>query len=156
MLNPLEPSRPDRSSPQVHRVAGDVFQDVLTNLSDTRSWRQVAGWLLLLATTFIPVMVLWGANRLTPDEPLLPLFVAISVIGGALGMPLLYPKKGYWLPGVVAGPLFGPGVFLAFWLLAGTVMHKLIFLVLVVLGGGPSFALYLFLLNWKARQGVGE
>jgi hypothetical protein len=73
------------------------------------------------------------------------------MIGGTVGMPLLYPKKGYWLPGVIAGPLFGPGVFLALWLLAGNVMDKLILLGLTVLGGGPSCALYVFLLYNKVR-----
>jgi hypothetical protein len=43
-------------------------------------------------------------------------------------MPLCYPKKGYWLPGLIAGPLFGTGVFLAFWLLAGNVMNGAILL----------------------------
>ncbi len=147
---------PRPESPQTYRVAGDVLNDVWANLSDLRTWGQVVAWALLLGTTFIPVMALWGADRLKPDEPLLPFCVAISAIGGIVGMPLLYPKKGYWLPGILAGPLFGPGVFLSFWLLAGTVMNKFIFLVLMALGGAPSFALYVFLLHWKARQGAGE
>jgi hypothetical protein len=134
------------------RAAEDIFKEVWSNLSGTRTWGQMIGLLLLLAPTFMPVMALWGSDRLRPDEPLLPLFVAISVIGGILGLPLCYPKKGYWLPGVIAGPLFGPGVFVAFWLLAGAVMNKLIFLLLVVLGGVPSFSLYVLLLCWKARQ----
>jgi hypothetical protein len=143
---------PTSSAPAAQRPAGDVFQEVWHNLSGTRTWGQMAGLLFLLAPTFMPVMALWGSDRLRPDEPLLPLFLAISVIGGVLGMPLCYPKKGYWLPGVIAGPLFGPGVFLAFWLLAGAVMNKLIFVLLVVLGGAPSFALYVLLLYWRARQ----
>lgn len=100
----------------------------------------------------MPVVVLWGANRLKLDEHFLPLCVAVSVVGGAVGMPLLYPKKGYWLPGLIAGPLFGPGMFLAFWLLAGNVLNKLVLLGLTLLGGGPSFALYVLLLYRKARQ----
>jgi hypothetical protein len=140
------------SAPPTQRPARDVLQEVWGSLSGTRTWGQMTGLLLLMAPTFMPVMALWGSNRLHPDEPLLPLFLAISVIGGTLGMPLCYPKKGYWLPGVLAGPLFGPGVYLAFWLLAGAVMNKLIFLLLVVLGGAPSFALYVLLLCLRARQ----
>jgi hypothetical protein len=140
------------SGPASQRPVGDVFQEVWSTLSNNRTWGQMVGLLLLLMPTFMPVIALWGSDRLRPDEPLLPLFVAISVIGGIIGMPLCYPKKGYWLPGVIAGPLFGPGVFLAFWLLAGAVMNKLIFLLLVVLGGAPSFGLYMLLLCWKARQ----
>jgi len=136
----------------MHRPVGDVFKEVWGTLSGTRTSGQMVGLLILLMPTFMPVMTLWGSDRLQPDEPLLPLFLAISVIGGIIGMPLCYPKKGYWLPGVIAGPLFGPGVFLVFWLLAGAVMNKLIFLLLVVLGGAPSFSLYVLLLCWQARQ----
>jgi hypothetical protein len=113
----------------------------------------VVGWSILLGTTFLPVVVLWGADRLKPGEPLLPLCVVVSGVGGAVGMPLLYPKKGYWLPGIIAGPLFGPGVFLAFWLLAPHVLNRLVLLVLTILGGGPSYALYVLLLCRKARKG---
>jgi hypothetical protein len=129
-----------------------VLKEVWGNLSDVHTWGQVAGWGILCATTFVPVMVLWGANRMRLDEPLMPICVAIAVAGGAIGMPLCYPKRGYALPGLIAGPLFGPGVFLAFWLLAGSVMNKLIWLVLLTLGGGPSFGLYVFLLYRKVRQ----
>jgi hypothetical protein len=132
---------------------GDVFNDVWANLSGLSTWGQVAGWALLCATTFLPVMALWGADRINPNEPLLPICVAISMVGGAVGMSLLYPKKGYRLPGLIAGPLFGPGVFLVFWLLAGNEMNRLIFLGLLTLGGGPSYALYVFLLYRRARQG---
>jgi hypothetical protein len=76
-----------------------------------------------------------------------------SVLGGAVGMPLLYPKTRYLLPGVIAGPFFGPGVFLAFWNLAGADMNKLIFATLVLLGATPSFALDLFPLYLRARRG---
>jgi hypothetical protein len=97
-------------------------------------------------------MVLWGTHRLKPQDPLLPLGVAISVVGGAAGMSLLYPRKGFRLPGVIAGPFFGPGVFLAFGLLAGNVMNRLIMLGLTVLGGGPSYALFLYLVYRQVRQ----
>jgi hypothetical protein len=98
------------------------------------------------------VVALWGANRLRPGEPLLPLFAGVSVVGGAVGMPFLYPRKGFWLPGVMAGPLFGPGVFLAFWLLGPHVLNRLVLLVLTILGGAPSFAMYVWLLYRKTRQ----
>jgi hypothetical protein len=132
---------------------GDIFNEIWHNLGTLSTWREVIGWVVLLATTFVPVMVLWGADRIRPDEPLVPVFLAVSILGGAVGMPLMYPKKGYWLPGVIAGPFFGPGVFLAFWLLAGAVMNKLIFAVVVLLGATPSFGLYLFLLYRRARRG---
>ena len=138
---------------QPHYAMGDVLNEVWSNLAGLHTWGQVVGWAILCATTFIPVMVLWGSSRLDPDEPLLPVCLAISMFGGAVGMSLLYPKKGYRLPGLLAGPLFGPGVFLAFWLLAGDVMNKLILLGLVLLGGGPSYALYVYLLYRRARQG---
>ena len=144
------------SAPPPQRPAGDVLKEVWGNLSGTRTWGQMTGLLLLMAPTFMPVMALWGSDRLHPDEPLLPLFLTISAIGGILGMPLCYPKKGYRLPGVLAGPLFGPGVYLAFWLLAGEEMNKLIFLLLVLLGGAPSFGLYVLLLYWRARPYEGE
>jgi hypothetical protein len=154
MPNEFIPSQVADTEPAAptQRPAGDVFQEVWATLSGTRTWGQITGLLLLMAPTFIPVMALWGSDRLHPDEPLLPLFLAISAISGILGMPLCYPKKGYWLPGVLAGPLFGPGVYLAFWLLAGEEMNKLIFLLLVLLGGAPSFGLYVLLLYWRARQ----
>ena len=141
------------TSPERIRPAGDIFREVWHSLSSSDTWGQVVGWSLLLGTTFIPVVALWGANRLRPDEPLLPVCVAVSAAGGAVGMSLLYPRKGYWLPGLLAGPLFGPGVFLAFWLLAGAVLNRLVLLGLTVLGGGPSFALYVWLLYRQARQG---
>jgi hypothetical protein len=144
-----------RSQPNVagtQRLAVDVFKDVWTNLKCVHTWSQVVGYVILLGTTFMPVMVLWGANRIRTDEPLRPLGVALSVVGGIVGMPLLYPKKGYWLPGVLAGPFFGPGVFLSFGLVAGDAMNKLIFLGLLILGGGPSYALYVFLLYRTERQ----
>ncbi len=143
---------PRRESPRTRRPTGEVFNEVWNNLRTAQTWGQMLGWVILLVTTFVPVMVLWGSHRLKADEPLLPLCLAISAIGGAIGMPLFYPKKGYWQAGVVAGPLFGPGVFLAFGLLAGSFMNKLIFLLLVILGGGPSYALYVLLLYWIARQ----
>jgi hypothetical protein len=129
-----------------------VFKEVWANLSELNTWTQVAGWAILCSTNYIPVMVFWGTKRLSPNEPLLPLFVGISVLGGVVGMPLLYPKRGSWFPGMIAGLLFGPGVFLAFGLLAGHVMNKLIFAGLVLLGGGPSFGLYVLLLYKKALQ----
>jgi hypothetical protein len=122
------------------------------NLSASDSWGSLVGWVILLATTFTPVVGLWGANRVQPDDPLVPPCVAISVIGGAVGMSMLYPRKGYRLPGLVAGPLFGPGCFLAFWLVAPAALNKLILLGLLLLGGAPSFALYVFLLCRRARQ----
>jgi hypothetical protein len=150
------PQCPHCHSPYVgaatDRRARPVLKDVWANLNGERTWGQVAGWSILGATTFIPVMVLWGSRRFKVDEPLVPLFLAISMIGGAAGMALLYPKKGYWLSGVIAGLLFGPGVFLSFWLLAGAVMNKLIFLALTILGGAPSYGLYLLLLCMQTRQ----
>jgi hypothetical protein len=133
--------------------AGSLLHQVWDELLAPRTWGQVFGWSLLLATTYIPVMVLWGAHRLKPQEPLLPIFVAVSVLGGAIGMPWCYPKKGYRLPGLIAGPLFGPGVFLTFGLLAGQVMNRYIFAGLVMLGGAPSFALYVWLLCRTIRSG---
>ena len=137
---------PRRDSSRSLRPAGDTFAEVWHDLSAMQTWGQVVGWSILLGTTFLPVVVLWGADRLKPGEPLLPLCVAVSVVGGAVGMPLLYPKKGYRLPGIIAGPLFGPGVFLAFWLCAPHVLNRLVLLVLTILGGGPSYALYVLLL----------
>jgi hypothetical protein len=128
------------------------IKEIVSDLCNVHKWTQVVGWSVLAFTTFIPVMAFWGAGRLKPSEPLLPICIFVSVIGGTLAFPLCYAKKGYWLPGVITGPLFGPGVFLAFWLLAGTVMNKLIFLVLVTLGGAPSFALFVLLLHLRARQ----
>lgn len=134
------------------RTVREVFKEVWGNLSALHSWGQVAGCSILLGTTFVPVFALWSARRIRPDEPLLPLFVAISLVGGTIGMPFCYPKKGYWLPGVIAGPLFGPGVFLAFWLLAGQVMNRLVLLALTLVGGGPSIALYVFLLMRRTQR----
>src|SRR5258708_29923323 len=62
------------SAPPTQRPAGDVFQEVWGNLSGTRTWEQMVSLLILLAPTFMPVMALWGADRLRPDEPLLPFF----------------------------------------------------------------------------------
>lgn len=144
--------QPRPLSSSTRRPAGDVLQEVWHTLTTADTWGQVIAWSILLGTTFVPVVALWGANRLTLDDPLLPVFVGISALGGAVGMPWCYPKKGYWLPGVLAGLLFGPGVFLAFGLLAPHVMNRLVLLGLTILGGGPSFALYVFLLYRQARQ----
>jgi hypothetical protein len=139
---------PNKAAPC--RAPQEIFKEVWTDVSAGETWCQLIGLVILLITTFVPVIVLWGAHRLKPGEPLLPLFLAISIVGGAIGMSQCYPKRGYWLPGIIAGPLFGPGVFLVFWFLAPVVLNKLIFLFLVVLGGAPSFCLYLLLLWWKA------
>jgi hypothetical protein len=128
-----------------------VFNEVWNNLSAPNTWGQTAGWAIFLASTLMPVLVLWGANRYRPDDPLALLCLAIAMLGGAAGLPLCYPQKGYQLPGLIAGPLFGPGVFLAFWHAAPSIMNKLIYLGLVVLGGAPSFALYVLLLCRRAR-----
>src|SRR5438094_1576073 len=78
--------RPDNL--RTRRSADDVLREVWANLCAVHRWEQLAGCVILLSTTFIPVMALWGAGRIKPDEPLLPLFAAIATIGGAIGMPL--------------------------------------------------------------------
>jgi hypothetical protein len=73
--------------------------------------------------------------------------------GRSGGHAAAVPQDAIPVAGIIAGPFFGPGVFLTFWNLDGEHMNKLIFTTLVLLGATPSFALYLSLLYLRARRG---
>src|SRR5205823_14762976 len=72
---PTCPPRPD--DPGTQRPAEDAAKEVWDNLRGVQTWGQMVGWAVLLAPTFMPVLVLWGADRLRADEPLLPVCLVV-------------------------------------------------------------------------------